>query len=165
MRNKEERFFPKIIEDDAPLPGPWNRPAPREVKNENEVPVSEDAPLPGPWNRPAPGEVKREREVPVNEDITLPVPWSSPEPDKVSKEKETAVEDITLRLKEEINAAPKEPECPTARPVKKQRCRTTLPAPALFNRQSLIAGIIMSEILGPPGGYRRNRLIGKTGKR
>ncbi len=58
--------LPGIIEDDSPLPGPWNRPTGRD----------QDLPLPGPWDRPAetgagdkplpgPWDRKREKDTPV----------------------------------------------------------------------------------------------------
>lgn len=58
----------RILDDDAPLPGPWNRrsepveksPAPQTGARRAEP--GGDSPLPGPWNR-------------LPEDLPLPGPW------------------------------------------------------------------------------------------
>ena len=131
--------LPEPGRDDASLPGPLGRPIPAEVRSTGGVTVEEDVPLTDPWSRPVPPEAKKQK------------PGVEESASRGNKD------GIYPAAERDIKAA-----CSTDERKRKYRCRHKHPAAALFDRQSLVNGIIMAEILGPPGGHRRRKGLGKT---
>ena len=115
------------------------RSVPQDIRSAGGVTVEEDVPLIDPWSRPVPPEAKNQK------------PGVEESASRGNKD------GIYPAAERDIKAA-----CSTDEKKRKYRCRHKHPAAALFDRQSLVNGIIMAEILGPPGGHRRRKGFGKT---
>ena len=118
--------------------------------------------------RPVPQDIRSAGGAIVEEDVPLTDPWSRPVPPEVKKQKPGVEESASRGNKDGIYPAAErdiKAACSTDEKKRKYRCRHKHPAAALVDRQSLINGIIMAEILGPPGGHRRRKGLGKTAVR
>lgn len=171
-----EMPFYSNIRDDAPLPGPWNRPAERE----------QDSPLPGPWDRPletggdeplpGPWSKKQEREVPAEvESYEAPEYQSAPEPRR-EQSSPWEVDDEPFGLPEEPRRAdlpkPEPAAAPEAAAAHRDSAAAATSQPqrrrhkrlnqnpleaVLSGKSTLVGSMVLGQVLGTRGGRAKHR--------